>query len=328
MPPNHTPSRASTRSRGGRRSSAHPSRGIRRSGRAVVQGGAGLRRAADAVRLAGSAHRVLSRSAKVGDHVTGAGYTVAIRVPDHPLALEVLAGFDGAVAAPSANRFGHVSPPTSGTSAPTWAIDSSMAWTPVLDGGPCDVGVESTIVDCTGPNLAILRPGRFGPPTSSASLGRRSSSARLRRNAASVRLAHLALRTESPRRPRVSADAAPGDGLMALASSQTPEESCDSWFPVRRRRLRPPPVLGAPRNRRLGSAAGRRGPRTARPAWRQRSATGSPARPQGPRRGDDRQAGQATAAVRVGWRTSAPSPMLERHLNGNRVGERPTGPIV
>ena len=98
---------------------------------------------------------VLRRSARVPLAVTGGIETVALRVPDHPLALALLSAFAGAVAAPSANRFGSVSPTTAdhvreglGT-----AVDF------VLDGGPCAVGVESTIVDVTSEQPAILRPG-------------------------------------------------------------------------------------------------------------------------------------------------------------------------
>lgn len=103
---------------------------------------------------------VLPRSAEVGDWVTGGQDTVAIRVPDHALALAILRGFGGAVAAPSANRFGCVSP----TSADHVRHDIGQYLDPqrdvVVDGGPCWVGVESTIVACTGPAPVILRPGR------------------------------------------------------------------------------------------------------------------------------------------------------------------------
>jgi len=112
---------------------------------------------------------VLPRSARAGDDVTGGQDTVAIRVPGHPVALEVLRAMDEAdpagaphgVAAPSANRFGHVSPTVL-----THALadlgellaESDMA----IDGGACSVGVESTIVDCTGPQPRVLRPGGIG----------------------------------------------------------------------------------------------------------------------------------------------------------------------
>jgi L-threonylcarbamoyladenylate synthase len=102
---------------------------------------------------------VLRRSAKAGDHVTGGQDTVAVRVPDHPLALDVLRAFEGGLAAPSANRFGKVSP----TSAADVIEELGSVLIPgrdgVLDGGTSGVGLESAIVDCTGATPRILRPG-------------------------------------------------------------------------------------------------------------------------------------------------------------------------
>jgi L-threonylcarbamoyladenylate synthase len=98
---------------------------------------------------------VLRRSARIPDEVTGGGDTVGLRVPDAPLALELLRAFGGAVAAPSANRFGKVSPTTAADVQADLGDDVDL----VLDGGPCRVGLESTIVDCTGTVPAILRLG-------------------------------------------------------------------------------------------------------------------------------------------------------------------------
>jgi L-threonylcarbamoyladenylate synthase len=98
---------------------------------------------------------VVRRAPRVLDAVTGAGDTVGVRVPDQPVALALLRGFGGGVAAPSANRFGHVSPTTAGDVRADLGEDVDV----VLDDGPCIVGVESTIVDCTGEDLVILRPG-------------------------------------------------------------------------------------------------------------------------------------------------------------------------
>ncbi len=98
---------------------------------------------------------VVKRSALASDAVTGGQDTVALRVPAHPLALEVLRRFGGGVAAPSANRFGHVSP----TTAAHVRADLGAAVACVLDGGPCAVGVESTIVDVTTASPVLLRPG-------------------------------------------------------------------------------------------------------------------------------------------------------------------------
>jgi L-threonylcarbamoyladenylate synthase len=89
----------------------------------------------------------------VSDAVTGGLPTVAVRAPAHPLARQLIAAVGRPLAAPSANRFGRTSP----TSADH--VLAEFPELPVLDGGPCDVGVESTIVDLTGPHAAILRPG-------------------------------------------------------------------------------------------------------------------------------------------------------------------------
>lgn len=98
---------------------------------------------------------VLKKSALVSDAVTGGQDTVALRVPAHPLALAVLRELGGGLAAPSANRFGHVSP----TTAQHVREDLGNEVDYVLDGGRCEVGVESTIVDVSGDSPALLRPG-------------------------------------------------------------------------------------------------------------------------------------------------------------------------
>lgn len=105
---------------------------------------------------------VVKRSELAGDFVTGGQDTVGVRVPAHPVALGLLEAFEKAggkgVAAPSANRFGHVSPTTAqavSDELSDYLIDGDL----ILDGGACDVGVESTIIDCTGDAPKILRPG-------------------------------------------------------------------------------------------------------------------------------------------------------------------------
>ena len=105
---------------------------------------------------------VVPRSELVGDFVTGGQDTVGVRVPNHPVALGLLEAFVRAggkgVAAPSANRFGNVSP-TSAQAVATELGDYLADGDQILDGGACDVGVESTIIDCTGDTPKILRPG-------------------------------------------------------------------------------------------------------------------------------------------------------------------------
>jgi L-threonylcarbamoyladenylate synthase len=105
---------------------------------------------------------VVTRSVLAGDFVTGGQDTVGVRVPDHPVALGLLEAFERAggkgIAAPSANRFGNVSPTTA--QAVSDELGEYLAeGDQILDGGACDVGVESTIIDCTGDVPKILRPG-------------------------------------------------------------------------------------------------------------------------------------------------------------------------
>jgi L-threonylcarbamoyladenylate synthase len=98
---------------------------------------------------------VLPRSGRASDAVTGGQETVALRVPGHPVALAVLRSFGGGVAAPSANRFGRVSP----TRAEHVRADLGSEVDLVIDGGSARVGVESTIVDLTRGEPTLLRPG-------------------------------------------------------------------------------------------------------------------------------------------------------------------------
>ena len=105
---------------------------------------------------------IFKRSAIAQDFITGGQETVGLRIPSDPIALALIEEFeriaDSAIAAPSANRFGHVSPTTA------QAVSSELSEyltgdDLILDGGACSVGVESTIIDCTHENPRILRPG-------------------------------------------------------------------------------------------------------------------------------------------------------------------------
>ena len=101
---------------------------------------------------------VRRRPDRVCAEATGGRDTVGLRVPDHPLALALLDAFGGGIAAPSANRFGKVSPTTAQHVRDDLGADVDL----VLDGGPCAVGVESTIVDVSGAEPVILRVGGIG----------------------------------------------------------------------------------------------------------------------------------------------------------------------
>jgi L-threonylcarbamoyladenylate synthase len=98
---------------------------------------------------------LLPRHPDVSDVVTGGRGTIGLRVPAHPLALELLRAFGGGIAAPSANRFGRVSPTTADHVRADLGDDVDL----ILDGGPSRVGVESTIVDVTLDPPVVLRPG-------------------------------------------------------------------------------------------------------------------------------------------------------------------------
>lgn len=110
---------------------------------------------------------ILKRSARAGDFVTGGQDTVGLRVPAHPVAQALLAAFGGGIAAPSANRFGQVSPTTAAHVREDLGKDVEL----VLDGGPSEVGIESTIVDLSGAQPVLLRPGVVSQAVLEAALG-------------------------------------------------------------------------------------------------------------------------------------------------------------
>jgi L-threonylcarbamoyladenylate synthase len=98
---------------------------------------------------------ILKRGPRVALATTGGADTVGLRMPAHPMALALLRAFGGGIAAPSANRFGHVSPTTADHVIADLGDDVDY----VLDGGKCEVGVESTIVDFSRGQPVLLRPG-------------------------------------------------------------------------------------------------------------------------------------------------------------------------
>ena len=108
---------------------------------------------------------ILKKQAWVPSTVTGGQDTVGLRVPGHPVALELLrrfaavAGEHAGIAAPSANRFGRISPTTAAHVQEELGDRVSL----ILDGGPCAVGIESTIVDCSRGEPVVLRPGHISP---------------------------------------------------------------------------------------------------------------------------------------------------------------------
>ena len=169
---------------------------------------------------------VLARGPRVGRHVTGGTDTVGLRVPDHPLTLAVLTSLGDAVAAPSANLFGRVSPTTAQHVQDELGDRLVVGTDVVLDGGPCRVGVESTIIDATGPRPRVLRPGGISPAVVEevAGVGMDDSPSPVR--APGTLAAHYAPQASvrlvaDP--TRLAADGEkPTTGLLALADVPTP----------------------------------------------------------------------------------------------------------
>jgi L-threonylcarbamoyladenylate synthase len=110
---------------------------------------------------------ILKRSSKAADFITGGQDSVGVRVPAHPVAQALLKSFGGGIAAPSANRFGQVSP----TAAAHVRADLGDDVDCVLEGGASEIGIESTIVDLSGAGAVLLRPGAISQAALEAALG-------------------------------------------------------------------------------------------------------------------------------------------------------------
>jgi L-threonylcarbamoyladenylate synthase len=164
---------------------------------------------------------ILQREEDVPDAVTGGQDTVGLRVPNHPVALALLRAFDGGIAAPSANRFGRISPTTAQHVEEEVGPHLAM----ILDGGPCEVGIESTILDLSRGECVILRPGMIGTDAIAAVIGRRPRLRGFAENAPRVSgslAAHYA-----PRTPTQWADAASigaADAACAVLSHSLPRQ--------------------------------------------------------------------------------------------------------
>ena len=118
---------------------------------------------------------ILKRQPSVPDAVTGGQDTVGIRMPNHPLALELLKAFakvgSGAVAAPSANKFGRISPTKASHVKNDLGVGGNSAVAMILDGGESEVGIESTIVDLSRGVPVVLRPGAITAEEIEVTLG-------------------------------------------------------------------------------------------------------------------------------------------------------------
>ena len=183
---------------------------------------------------------ILKRQPGVPDAVTGGQDTVGLRVPGHPLALELLrafaaAGGSGGVAAPSANRFGRISPTTAAHVREELGDKVAL----VLDGGPCDVGIESTILDLSGDTPRLLRPGAISPEDIAAVIGLTPAGASANAPRASGTLAaHYAPTTPMKMVSRerlwdvLNAYRHSGRHCGVLAHSQLPQEGPHVWHPL------------------------------------------------------------------------------------------------
>lgn len=166
---------------------------------------------------------ILKRSSLAKDFITGGQDTVGLRVPDHPVALELLRSFSqlggNGVAAPSANLFGRVSPTSA--EAVQSEIGSRLSDADlILEGGDSVVGIESTIIDCTQSRPRILRPGAISAEqiVTKTNLSMLDSGERIRVSGAME--SHY-----SPRaRVVLNDEAKPGDGLIASAQIATPPQ--------------------------------------------------------------------------------------------------------
>jgi len=171
---------------------------------------------------------ILQRSQLAQDFITGGQETVGLRVPDHVVARALLEAFEKVggkgVAAPSANRFGHVSP----TTAQAVVEELGQYLAPndlVLDGGACVVGVESTIIDCTSSAPRILRPGAISDEMILESTGLEVIREIIANNKQGQIRVSGSLENHYAPAARVLLDLQPkpGQGFIALASVETPE---------------------------------------------------------------------------------------------------------
>jgi L-threonylcarbamoyladenylate synthase len=172
---------------------------------------------------------ILKRSARAADFVTGGQDAVGLRVPSHPVARELLKCFGKGIAAPSANRFGLVSPTTAAHVREDLGSDVDL----VLEGGASEVGIESTILDLSGARPVLLRPGRISKEELQAVLGvevEPANSAKARHSGGLER--HYAPRTPARLVPGYDLDKEIGrlkERVAVLAFSR-PDERVEYWL--------------------------------------------------------------------------------------------------
>lgn len=172
---------------------------------------------------------ILKKHPSVPDIVTGGQDTVGLRVPNHPVALALLHAFGGGIAAPSANRFGRISP----TTAAHVAAELGERISCILDGGPCPVGIESTILDLSRNTPTLLRPGAISPDALAAILGHTPgarSGAHDTPRASGTLAAHYAPRTPLRLVTRDELGALLAADVAVLARFAPSGEPCKTWI--------------------------------------------------------------------------------------------------
>jgi L-threonylcarbamoyladenylate synthase len=167
---------------------------------------------------------ILKRSEKAKDFVTGGQDSVGLRVPSHPVAQALLKEFGGGVAAPSANRFGNVSSTTAAH------VRDELEAELVLDGGPSEVGIESTILDLSGEGIVMLRPGRISLKDLRGFEVRSANASSPRHSGGLER--HYAPRTPALLVPPHALDAeiARRGATVAVLAFSRPDERVDYWI--------------------------------------------------------------------------------------------------
>ena len=170
---------------------------------------------------------ILPRTSLAKDFITGGQDNVGVRIPAHTLALELLDEFENnggfGVVAPSANRFGAVSP-TTANAVETELGDYLHDLDLILDGGPSLVGVESTIIDCTKSLPTVLRPGAITDEMIAEILGITIDRKRINPESMRIKVPGMLESHYSPKaKVMLSGVPLPGDGLIAIESFKTPE---------------------------------------------------------------------------------------------------------
>ena len=171
---------------------------------------------------------ILKRSARAKDFVTGGQDSVGLRVPSHPIAQELLKAFNGAIVAPSANRFGLVSPTTAAHVRDDLGSDVDL----VLEGGPSEVGIESTIVDLSSDAPVLLRPGHISKSELESLVGEvREKSAAAPRHSGGLER-HYAPRTPARMVPSHGLDKAITErkARVAVLAFSRPDEHVHFWL--------------------------------------------------------------------------------------------------